>query len=54
MIHAVTPKKYHKYPSSFILKHLNFLDQVIKSHGVYLFNITAYHKFTVLKSLCTQ
>ena len=30
MIHSVIPKKYQKYPSTTILKHMNVLDKVNK------------------------
>ena len=53
-IHDVTMTKCQKYPSKLILKHANVLDQVIKLHNVYLYNITPYKKFTVLKSMYAQ
>ena len=41
-IHAVIPKKYHKYPSATIHKHVNVLSEVSKSPYVRLANITPY------------
>ena len=47
-INAVSVKKYQKYPSIIILKHVNVLAEVIKSHGVHLYQITPYKKCTIL------
>ena len=51
-IHDVTKTNCQKYPSTLILKHVNFLAELINSFGVHLFNMTMYHKFTVLKYMC--
>ena len=50
MINVITLKKYQKYLSSITLKHAIVLAESIKSHGVHLFNMMPYQKFTVLKS----
>ena len=38
-IHAVTPMKYQKYPSTILLKYAIVLAELIKSHDVNLFNM---------------
>ena len=53
-IHAVSVTKYQKYPSILILKHVNVLSEVIKSHDVHLYKIKPYSKYTVLKSTYAQ
>ena len=42
MIHAVIPMECDRYPSKLILKDMNVLSEVIKSHNVNLFNMTPY------------
>ena len=54
MIHPVSVKKYHKYPSILILKHTNVLAGLIKSKDMYLYQISTYKKCTVLKSTHAQ
>ena len=41
-IHAIIPKKYQKYPSTTILKHVNMLAEVSKFNHVCLYNMTPY------------
>ena len=41
-IHAVTPTKDQKYPSTIILKYANVLAELIKSYDVHLINIIPY------------
>ena len=53
-IHAFSMIKYHKYPSILILKHVNVLAEVIRLRGVYLYQITLYKKYTILKSKYAQ
>ena len=50
-IHAVIPKKYHKYPSATIHKHVNVLSEVNKFHNVHVLNMTQLNKCTVLKPI---
>ena len=45
---------YQEYPSILILKHVNVLAEVIKSHDVHLYKITSYKKHTVLKYTYAQ
>ena len=54
MKQAITSTKYKKYPSILILKHVNVLAEVIKSHDVHLYKIKPYSKYTVLKSTYAQ
>ena len=51
-IKAINTMKYQNYSSKLIIQNASDLDHVIKSHGVYLFNMRLYQKFTVLKSTC--
>ena len=53
-IYAVILNKCQKYPSKLIRKHANILVEVIKLHGVNLFNMTQYNKCTVIKSTYAQ
>ena len=41
--------EYEKNPSKLILKYMNVLAEVIKSHDVYLLNMTPYNKCTASK-----
>ena len=54
MTHAFSVTKYQKYPSIFILKHANVLDQVIKLHDVNLYQINMYKQCKILKSMYEQ
>ena len=42
-IHDVIQTKYHKYPSTTILKHVNVLAKVNKSHYMRLLNMTPHN-----------
>ena len=47
MIHAVIPTKYHKYPSTTILKHVNLLDKINKTPYVRLLNMTPHDAYSI-------
>ena len=46
-IHAVTQKKYHNYPSTTILKHVNVLDKVNKLSYVRLHNMMPHYAYII-------
>ena len=52
-IHSVITKKYQKYPSTTMIKHVGVLDQVNKFTFVRLLNITP-HDATLLQHTYVQ
>ena len=46
-IHAVIPKKYHKYPLTTILKHVDFLDELNILPYVRLLDIMPHDAYSI-------
>ena len=52
-IHDVIPKKYHKYPSNTILKHVNVLAKVNKLPQGGLHNMTPHDAYIITTHIRT-
>ena len=46
-IHDIIPKKYHKYPSTTILKHVNVLSKLNQLTYVCLQNLTPHDDYSI-------
>ena len=54
MIHEVIQMECDMYHSIWIVKDVNVMDELIKSHNVDLLNMMMYTKYTVLKYMPEQ
>ena len=52
--HSVIPTKYQKYPSTTILKHMNYLDKLNKSPYVCLLTMAPHDAYSITTNVCTM